>query len=141
MKQLSFLILLFAGVSVFGQKPNTETLTKALQDFDKGLVNKDSLTIKSLTTDHLSYGHSNGWIEDKKDIIADLYNGKLNYKKITEVAPRAVIVEGNAASVRLTEEIDVDFNGAPIHLKLNILQLWIWKNKQWQLMARQSVKI
>jgi hypothetical protein len=30
----------------------------------------------------VSYGHSNGWVETKTNIIKNLYNGKLAYKKI-----------------------------------------------------------
>jgi hypothetical protein len=50
-------------------------------------------------------------------------------------------VEGKTASARMTVDVDVLMDGKPMSFKLKVLQVWVWKNKHWQLFARQSVKM
>ena len=136
---------MFAGVSVFAQKVDNKAiakaeLDKAINDFDKALIARDSVSLKHLLSDDLLYGHSNGWIENKKELIADLYNGKLIYKTISPKREN-LITEGNTVAVRSYAEIDCVMDGKPLSFKLKVLQVWLWKNKHWELFARQSVKI
>jgi hypothetical protein len=89
----------------------------------------------------LSYGHSNGWIESKKEVINDLYNGKLVYNKISQSKEQVEIVR-ETATVRSTADIDATLDGQSVIIKLQVLQVWIWKDKEgWKLLGRQSVKI
>ena len=108
--------------------------------FDKALVARDSAELNKLLNEDLSYGHSNGWIESKKELVADLYNGKLTYKEIKS-GDHQVKIEGATAYVRTNAEIDCVMEGKPLEFKLKVLQVWIWKNKHWELFARQSVKM
>ena len=140
MKYVLVILSLLASVSAFAQKADSKSLTKAIADFDKALINKDSVVLSHLLNNDLQYGHSNGWIETKSDVIADLFNGKLNYKTIVPQSPE-IKMEGNTAAVRTTSDIDVLLEGKPMTFKLKVLQVWVWKNKHWELFARQSVKI
>jgi hypothetical protein len=136
-----FAIALFLFcLPVFAQSADSKSLNKAVEELDKALIGKDSVSLKKLLNDDLSYGHSNGWIEKKSDVIKDLFNGKLTYKQIDPKIDE-IYKEGNTASVRITANLDIVFNDKPLQLKLHILQVWTWKNKHWQLFARQSVKI
>lgn len=119
---------------------DAKRLSKAVEDFDKALINKDSVVLKQLLNEHISYGHSNGWMQSKNDVINDLFNGKLTYKQISHKDDQ-VNIEGNTASVRMVANLDVIMDNKPMQFKLSVLQAWIWKNKEWQLFARQSVKL
>ena len=140
MRYLVTILLLFVSVGLFAQKPDSKALNKTISDFDKALVDKDSVVLKHLLGDDLLYGHSNGWVQTRKDIIADLFNGKLTYKTINTKEESSTI-DGSSAAVRSTAEVDCIMEGKPISLKLKVLQVWIWKNKHWELFARQSVKV
>lgn len=140
MKYVIVILLLLVGVSAFAQKADSKSLAKAVADFDKALINKDSVALNHLLNNDLQYGHSNGWIETKRDVIADLFNGKLIYKTIVPQSPE-IKMEGKTAAVRTTSDIDVLLDGKPMAFKLKVLQVWVWKNKHWELFARQSVKI
>lgn len=136
---------MFAGISVFAQKVDNKAiakaeLEKAISDFDKALIARDSVALKHLLSNDLLYGHSNGWIENKKELIADLYNGKLIYKSINPKR-ESLVTEGNTVAVRSNTEIDCVMDGAALSFKLKVLQVWMWKNKHWELFARQSVKM
>lgn len=82
MKHLITILLLLTTTSIFAQQPDLKELDKAIAAFDKALMNRDSVALGKLMNGGLTYGHSNGWIQTKEEVIADLYNGKLTYKEI-----------------------------------------------------------
>lgn len=107
---------------------------------DVALVTKDTVVLKQVLHEDLSYGHSNAWIETKKDLMKNLYNGKLSYSKVE--TKELKIAEGSThANVRSTTEIEYLLYGKEGKLKLHVLQVWIKTNKGWQLLARQSAKL
>jgi hypothetical protein len=124
----------------FAEQPDNKSLGHAIKDFDRALLTKDSVTLRWILEDQVTYGHSNGWIESKKEVIADLFNGKLTYKEIRP-NDQQVVIEGKAASVRYNVEIDVLMDGKSMQFKLKVLQMWLWENEHWVLLARQSVKV
>ena len=140
MKKLITMLFLLATSVVFAQKPNTEALSKAMNDFDKALLAKDSASLKKLLHNNLVYGHSNGWLETKKELIDDIYNGKITYKRIVS-GHKEMMVEGNTVAARSEADIDAEMEGKVLSFKLKVLQVWVWKGGQWQLFARQSVKM
>jgi hypothetical protein len=74
-------------------------------------------------------------------VIADLYNGKLTYQEISAPEYSVDGMEGNTGAARLYNvNVKATMDGKQIELKLDILTVWIWKDKRWQLFARQSVK-
>ena len=137
---VSVILLLMLSVSGYAQKQDKKGVANAMGSFDVTLIAKDSVALKKLLHDELSYGHSNGWIETKSELVADLYNGKLTYKKIKAQEPE-ILIEGNSAWARTTVEIDVMMDGKAMSFNLKVLQVWVWKNKRWELFARQSVKM
>ncbi len=140
MKHLLTILLLFISIGVFAQKPGEKNLGEASSVFHKALINRDSVKLKTLLLDGLTYGHSNGWVQSKKEVVGDLYNGKLTYQEIN-TGTDVLQVEGETGIVRTEMQIKVTMEGKVLELKLKVLEVWQWKNKQWELLARQSVKI
>jgi hypothetical protein len=137
MRVFFFITLLFVSSFSFAQ---TSFLKDAVAKLDKALVEKDTVTLKQLLHKDATYGHSNGWVETKDDVIKDLATGKLAYKKITS---KDVKWEANKdwATMRSTTKLKYVMNGSEVDLKLHVLQVWLKTNKGWQLIARQSTKI
>jgi hypothetical protein len=135
---ITIVFLLITSAS-FAQADSV-SLKKAVADFNKALIAKDSIALKKLVHDKITYGHSNGWIQSKSDIIDDLYSGKIVYNVIDQYFDN-IVLEGNTASVRETANINVEMAGKLLQFKLKVLQVWVWKKKGWQLFSRQSVKI
>lgn len=117
-----------------------ETLSKTVASLNQALTLKDTVTLKKLLHKKVTYGHSNGWIENKRAVIEDLYNGKLVYKNIT-TGPLTIMEEENIASVRTDTEVDIIYEGQELKMKLHVLQVWIKEKKGWLLISRQSTKI
>lgn len=138
MRYLVLISLLFIYSSVSAQSEKSAGI--AADGFTNALVDRDTVELKKLLDDKLIYGHSNGWKQSKRELIEDLYNGKIIYKNISST-DQQITLEGSTACVRATSEIDVVMEGKPVHFKLMVLQVWIWKNKQWKLLSRQSTRI
>ena len=142
MMRLLLLISLFfiATVAQAKPKPDSANLKKAMTELNVAMIKKDSVTLGKVLHKKLSYGHSNGWIENKKEMVANLFNGKLTYNKREQTNEQVEIVR-ETATVRSTSDIDVLMDGKPMTFKLQVLQVWVWKDKEgWKLLGRQSVQ-
>jgi hypothetical protein len=140
MRLLLFIILSLCGPAVWAQQPDYGSLSHAVSDFDKALETRDSVALKWLLNEKLQYGHSNGWIETKKELIEDLYNGKLIYKKIEATKPE-ITSSGNTVATRSIANIDAVMDGKFMSFRLKVLQVWVWEEGHWVLFARQSVSV
>lgn len=134
------IILLFVCSAAFAGKPDTTGIYKAVHQLNQALVQKDSAMLKKLLHKKVTYGHSNGWVETKRDVIEDLFNGTLVYNKIDQGALE-VTEEQDIVFVRSAADVDVALKGTQIQLKLHILQVWMREKKGWILVSRQSTKI
>ncbi|MBS1772547.1 MAG: nuclear transport factor 2 family protein [Bacteroidetes bacterium] len=138
MRYIVTISLLFIYSTLFAQ--SEKALSIAADGFNNALIERDSNALKTLLHEKLVYGHSNGWKQTKKEVIDDLFNGKIAYHKISQ-SEESIVMDGNTATVRSIADIDVTMEGKDLHFKLHVLQVWIWKNKKWQLFGRQSAKI
>lgn len=136
MKQLLVIISFFVSAESFAQY-NVQENMKFL---DEALVKKDTAVLNKLLHEKLSYGHSNGWIESKKEVIADLLNGKLSYSVIDSKELSSEETAG-VTIVRAESKIKYVLDGKEGELKLHVLQVWMRVGYQWQLLGRQSTKV
>lgn len=134
-----FLVILICS-SPFFSFAQTSFLKEAVVKLDKALIAKDTNVLKQLLHKDLSYGHSNGWVETKADVIKDLVNGKLTYNKIN-TKNITWTVTNTVATMRNSADINYELDGKPGELNLHVLQVWLKTNKGWQLLARQSTKL
>lgn len=111
----------------------------AVYAYNKALIAKDTTALNDLMHASVSYGHSNGWIEDKAQQKANLFNGTIIYHKIDQPELQ-VVLAGKVATVRGNGMFDVDYKeNKHIVFDLHVMQTWIWKKGRWQLLNRQSV--
>ena len=130
----------FAGLVAVAQVDSI-SLKDAMSNLDKALLNKDQRTLQRVMHKEVSYGHSNGWVQTKQDILNDLQTGKLVYNKIENSNVMIVALNKKWATVRTNTNAEGSISGTAFQLKLHVLQVWIKTKMGWQLMARQSTKI
>lgn len=140
MKLLLTIGLFFTSLIAIAQTDSV-SLKNAMQKLDKALIEKDNAALRSVLHKDLSYGHSNGWVQSKMDIINDLKSGKLVYSKIENNEVRIVSLGKKWATVRTNTNAEGSMSGTAFNLKLHVLQVWIDTKKGWQLFARQSTKL
>ena len=141
MKKLLFgSLVLFLFNSSFAQIDSVG-LKNAMQQLDKALLQKDETVLKSVLHKDLSYGHSNGWIQSKSDILNDFTSGKLTYSKIENNSSTIIVINKEYATVKTNTNAEGVVNGTAFKLTLHIMQFWIKTKNGWQLIARQSAKL
>lgn len=118
---------------------DVDKLTVTLKGFHQALVKRNIVSINQQTDKALSYGHSNGWVETKTDMLKNLERGYLIYHDIKEDS-LLVIVNGNVANARFTADISATLNGKSSSFHLKVLEVWVKKGNRWLLFARQAVK-
>jgi len=140
MKKLLFgSLVLFLFNSSFAQVDSIG-LKNTMQQLDKALLQKDETVLKSVLHKDLSYGHSNGWIQSKSDILNDFTSGKLTYSKIENNSSVIIVITKEYATVKTNTNAEGAVNGTAFKLTLHIMQFWIKTKKGWQLITRQSAK-
>lgn len=122
------------------QGRDTLGLKQAAHSLNEALVHKDERALKTLLSKSVTYAHSNGWMERKKELIENLFNGKLSYVAIKPWQEQFTVNEQKGL-VKSKAEYDVLMSKQLLHFKLDVTQLWQWKKGKWVLMSRQSVRI
>jgi hypothetical protein len=139
MKKLLVIILLL-NVLFANAQTDEEKLTSTLKEFHQSLVKKNTVSINQQTDKALSYGHSNGWIETKTEMIKNLETGYTSYKSIKEDSLQ-IVINGNVANARFVGDYEVSLNGGnAVVYHLKVLEVWVKKGKRWLLFARQAVR-
>lgn len=140
MRILLIITLFFISLAVTAQVDSI-ALKDAIMKLDKALLEKDEVTLKTVLHNDVSYGHSNGWIQSKSDILNDFISGKLTYNKIENNSWAIVKINKKYATVKTNTNAEGVVNGTAFKLTLHIMQFWIKTKKGWQLIARQSAKL
>jgi hypothetical protein len=138
MKRIVLILSLFTFVFAHAQTEEAK-LTTTIKEFHQALVKKNTVSINQQTDKALSYGHSNGWVETKTDIIKDLETGYISYQVYKEDSLN-IMINGNVANARFVADISATLNGNSNTFHLKVLEVWVKKGKRWLLFARQAVK-
>ncbi len=132
------IVLLLNVVFAYAQSDEVK-LTTTIKEFHQILVNGNTVSINQQTDKVLSYGHSNGWVETKADMIRNLETGFMNYNSFKEDSLQ-VMINGTIAHARFIADINVSRDGNTNTYHLKVLEVWVRKGKRWLLFARQAVR-
>lgn len=141
MKFLLSILFCFIVAGIVAQTTDETKLIATVKEFHQALIKQNTVAINQQTDKALSYGHSNGWVQSKKDLIKDFERGFISYQSFKEDSI-TVLMNENMANVRFIADISATLNGTTnvnnYHLK--VLEVWVKKSKRWVLFARQAVK-
>jgi|SRR5687768_799357 len=140
MKSTAFGFLILFVVNCSFAQVDSVGLKDAMQKLDKALSQKDENVLRSVLHKDLSFGHSNGWIQSRNDIMNDFKSGKLVYNKFENNSSAIVSISKKYATVKTNSSAEGVVNGTAFKLTLHVMQFWIKTKKGWQLIARQSAK-
>jgi len=116
---------------------DTVAVTEAVEAFHHAITSVDAAALAALTADELTYGHSSGRLETKAEFIEAIRSGKSGFSEIA-VSDQTVSVVDNVAMVRHV------FAGKTLSggkNKIGVLTIWLRRQDQWKLVARQAVKL
>ena len=125
---------------LFAQSTDEKAVADAVENLRKAMLTPDKTTLENLAAEELTYGHSNGLMEDKAAFVDDLITGKSIFKTIT-LQDQTIKISGDVAIVR--HHLIADTFNKNVDGKADILILLVWKKQkgQWKLLARQAAKI
>lgn len=117
-----------------------QAVSQAVEKLRKAMIDPDKAALSALVTDELSYGHSNGKIEDKAAFMEALLSGESDFKTI-DLTNQTVSIVDNTAMVRHNLSAETANKGVAGTAKLAVLLVWVKQKGDWKLLARQAVKI
>jgi ketosteroid isomerase-like protein len=127
--------------AALAQETEQAKLTQALKGFHQALVQNNTAAINQQTDKALTYGHSNGWVETKAELMNNLETGFISYASIKEDSI-SITMNGKLASARFNATINAAFKGKEmVTYQLRVLQVWTKKENRWILFARQAVPL
>lgn len=143
MKNILFLLLFFTISFCNGQQNsiiNDKILLSNIQLLDFYLQNNDGKIVDILCED-VSFGHSNGWIQNLEDFKKDFASKKVVYREIKQLEILEFKKRKKTVSIRRVIQVSGFYKNELFEMKLNLLEIWLKKNSHWKLWSRQSVEM
>ena len=138
---LSFLVLCFVSTTILlAQTADEKAVSAAVEKFRQAMVASDNATLEKMSSDQLSYGHSNGLVEDKAAFLKQFVTGQTDFVTIS-LSDQTIRIVGDAAVVRHRLVADTNNNKVPGNVDLMVLMVWEKQKGEWKLLARQAVKL
>jgi hypothetical protein len=132
---------IFVGtLSLRAQSADEKAVAAAVEGLRKAMIDPSKATLEDLSTKELSYGHSNGLVEDQAAFVEALTSGKSDFVTIT-LDDQTIKIVGNTAIVRHKLSADTNNNNTPGKVSLSVLTIWQKQSGKWKLIARQAVKV
>ena len=140
MKNIILTSLIFlVTLNTMAQTKNEKAIANAVEHLRKAMVDADSVMLDELAMDQLSYGHSGGHVDDKKEFVNKIASGKSDFVSIN-LAEQTITISGKTAIVRHKFDAVTNDNGKPGEVHLLVLMVWQKASGKWRLLARQAVK-
>ena len=142
MKNIIISVLCLIALTASAQTPQDQEVWNNVEALNTAVfVSKDPLVLSRLVSENLSYGHSNGNLENKAEMASNAASNKATYRDIV-TEKLGVSITGNTAIARhLFNATQTDKDGKESLLRIGILQVWLKSGNQWTLAARQAVRV
>ena len=138
---LFVLVVTLTTSFIFAQSKEEKEVAAAVESLRKAMLNGDKSSLEKITASQLTYGHSNGKMEDKTAFVEALASGKSDFVTIDLTEQSIQIVDNNLALVRHKLHADTNDNGKAGAANIGILLVWQKQKGEWKLVARQAYKL
>ena len=141
MKKTLLLALFFLGLGLVSQAQSKDEkqVLAAVDALRAAMLSGDRNQLAAIAAPQLTYGHSNGLIEDKAAFIENLASGTSDFVTI-DLSEQTVRMDGDVALVRHKLAAQTNNGGVPGSVKLGVLLVFRKQQGKWLLLARQGFK-
>ncbi len=139
-KGLTVVFFLLVNIVAFAQQKQMDEVKSANEYLRQALMSGNREQLMHITAAGLSYGHSSGKIQNQKEFVEQLAGGLSDFISI-DITEEQITLYKNTAIVRHILSAETNDNGISGKVKLSILLAWVKQNGNWQLAARQAVKV
>jgi hypothetical protein len=143
MKNVKLLIgflCLFSGFVAAAPAPGENDVAAAVDKLTQAMWHKDIASLKALTADTLTYGHSSGKVQDKQEFIADIETGRSGFNDL-KMLNQKIFMYGDVALVRNHFSAQAVNSGVVVPTEIENFQTWQKRGGKWQLIGRQAFRI
>ncbi len=136
---LSCLFFCFT-ISMNAQSKDSIAVAAAVEQLRMAMVSGNIDDLNAIASDQLSYGHSGGHVEGKKEFVDKIASGKSDFVTI-ELSEQSITVVGKTAIIRHSLNATTNDNGKPGNVKLKVMLVFLKEKGNWVMLARQAVKL
>ncbi len=137
---LTLFVLSSAGALAGTRADAEHELLAADRARAEAMVAADATALNRLLADDLTYGHSGGQVQNKRELVDEIRSGARKYRTLTseDAVARAY---GCAGVVTGKASAEVELNGHPASLTLRYTATYVRAGGRWVMVAYQSVKL
>lgn len=131
------------ALNAFASAPDAKTgkeITDCMSSWKQAMIGRDQAIFEKLYGADLVYTHSNAKQENKAEAIDAVLNGKIRFESI-DIADNSVRGYGDTAVSKCKITMNLDAEGNKSTVMLDVLHVWVKNSGQWQLVARQAVRL
>lgn len=140
-KLFGIALLIGIGANVSAQ-PTEAGVVKAQETLNNAIKSADQSQLDKIAAVDLTYGHSNGRLENKSQFIDALVSKRSVFRTL-DASKQVVVMQGDTAVIRnhVSADTDPGAKGTIVHVELDIIYFWRYVNGEWKLLARQAYKL
>ena len=112
----------------------------AVEDLRKASLAADLGKLTALSSDAITYGHSDGRVQNKAEMLEGFKARKATVKSI-EFPELKVAVTGDTAVSRHLYVSESELDGKTNNIKIGIIECWHREGGAWKLLGRQGYKL
>lgn len=140
-KTITTVSLVLFVLASMAQTKDEKAVADAVEQLRTAMVNADKGGLENLSAEKLSYGHSGGHIDDKKEFVEKIVSGASDFVSI-DLSEQTISISDDVAVVRhILNAKTNDAGKGPAEVHLRVLLIWQKQKGSWKLLARQAVKI
>ncbi|WP_154647875.1 nuclear transport factor 2 family protein [Pedobacter arcticus] len=142
MKKIVLLALIISMINVnLKAQDKKAEVENAVTYLINSLISGRQADLEYIANDNLSYGHSSGKIQNKKEFVQALVTNQSDFVTI-DITKQSIQLDGNTAIVRHNLYAKTNDSGNPGEVYLGIMLVFTkQKNGEWKLLARQAYKV
>lgn len=140
---LAFLLVsnfMVAQNNAISQLKSEPKLQENIRLLDFYMKNNDS-KILELLSEEVSFGHSNGWVQNFADFKADFASKKVSYTSIEQTDFSEFKRNRKTVSLRRKVKVSGIYKIYDFKMTLSVLEIWVKKGKSWKLWSRQATEL
>ena len=131
---------LWRSSAVMAASADEAAVAQASEALRKAIFGMEKTQLEALCADQLSYGHSDGRVQNKAEFIEGVMTRKAVITALT-FSDHTIAIVGNDAIARHTWTSESETDGKLTSTKIGVLQVWQKDAGGWKLLARQAFKV
>src|SRR5260221_4951998 len=125
--------------SAVAQSAEEAAVALAVEALRKATFGQEKAQLEALCADQLSYGHSDGRVENKAQFVNGVMTRKAILKSLA-LSDHTIAIVGINAIARHKWASESETDGKLTTTKIGVLQVWLKQDGTWKLLARQAVR-